>query len=165
MSLRWPLTRRRSASASQPQASSSQQPQRRSSGFGTASSPATAPAPAPATQPRRTSNAALETLRGRVRGHSSASVSGANGVSRPAYSGGTRSAPAIHLLSHTEEGASGSRSNTPPPYAHHSLYRSPLPNPMALDDRPRVPPPIYLRSSNNQPQSKLGSLSIHVPGW
>ncbi|BEJ15975.1 hypothetical protein CspHIS471_0505800 [Cutaneotrichosporon sp. HIS471] len=36
---------------------------------------------------------------------------------------------------------------------------------MALDDRPRVPPPIYLRTSSTQPQSKAGSLSIHVPGW
>ncbi|KLT41852.1 hypothetical protein CC85DRAFT_292445 [Cutaneotrichosporon oleaginosum] len=36
---------------------------------------------------------------------------------------------------------------------------------MALDDRPRVPPPIYLRSSSTQPQSKAGTLHIHVPGW
>ncbi|WOO81269.1 uncharacterized protein LOC62_03G004798 [Vanrija pseudolonga] len=57
------------------------------------------------------------------------------------------------------------RSATPPPYAHHSLDRSPLPNPMVLDDRPRVPPPIYLRSSSIQPQSRLGTLTIHVPGW
>ncbi|GMK55788.1 hypothetical protein CspeluHIS016_0208440 [Cutaneotrichosporon spelunceum] len=36
---------------------------------------------------------------------------------------------------------------------------------MVLDNRPRVPPPIYLRASSTQPQSKVGNLSIHVPGW
>lgn len=57
------------------------------------------------------------------------------------------------------------RSATPPPYAHHTLDRAPLANPMVLDDRPRVPPPIYLRSSSTQPQSKSGTVQIHMPGW
>ncbi|KAL7423927.1 hypothetical protein Q5752_001512 [Cryptotrichosporon argae] len=56
------------------------------------------------------------------------------------------------------------RSATPPPYARHSLDRSPLADPRALDDRPRVPPPIYLRSSSPQPQSSKGTLKIHIPG-
>ncbi|EIW67274.1 hypothetical protein TREMEDRAFT_69764 [Tremella mesenterica DSM 1558] len=34
-----------------------------------------------------------------------------------------------------------------------------------MDERPRVPPPIYLRSSSPQPQSGRGSLRIHVPAW
>lgn len=167
MSLRWP-SRRRSSSASQQQqaAASSPPPQRRTSGFGTASSPATGSTQQSQSQSHHQSRSshALEQLRGRVRGNSSASVNG-NVPSRPTLSGGTRSAPVIQLPSHTEEGASGTRAYTPPPYAHHSLDRSPLPNPMALDDRPRVPPPIYLRTSSTQPQSKLGSLTIHVPGW
>lgn len=172
MSLRWPSPRRRASSSAQQQQQQQQQqaapaqPVRRTSGFGTSSSPAAASsqaAQAQTTQPRRSSNA-LEQLRGRVRGNSSASLANGNGSSRQAVSAGTRSAPVIHLPSHNENGG-GDRANTPPPYAHHSLDRSPLPNPMALDDRPRVPPPIYLRSSSTQPQSKLGSLTIHVPGW
>lgn len=57
------------------------------------------------------------------------------------------------------------RERGPPSYADSSLDRSPLMNPMMLDDRPRVPPPIYLRSSTNQSASHKGSLKINVPAW
>ncbi|XAO25735.1 hypothetical protein I312_104564 [Cryptococcus bacillisporus CA1280] len=36
---------------------------------------------------------------------------------------------------------------------------------MALDDRPRVPPPINLRSVNPQPRNSTGELKIHVHSW
>ncbi|WWC63208.1 uncharacterized protein I303_105808 [Kwoniella dejecticola CBS 10117] len=52
----------------------------------------------------------------------------------------------------------------PPSYARASLDRSPALNPMVLDDRPRVPPPIYLRSSSPGTSGK-GSMRIHVPAW
>ncbi|WVW85676.1 hypothetical protein I302_107714 [Kwoniella bestiolae CBS 10118] len=52
----------------------------------------------------------------------------------------------------------------PPSYARASLDRSPALNPLALDDRPRVPPPIYLRSSSPGSSAK-GVLKIHVPAW
>ncbi|WWC71630.1 uncharacterized protein I206_105588 [Kwoniella pini CBS 10737] len=52
----------------------------------------------------------------------------------------------------------------PPSYARASLDRSPSLNPMVLDDRPRVPPPIYLRSSSPGTSGK-GSMKIHVPAW
>lgn len=53
----------------------------------------------------------------------------------------------------------------PPSYARSSLDRSPSLNPMVLDERPRIPPPIYLRSSSPQPRSNVGTLKIHVPAW
>ncbi|WVQ68116.1 uncharacterized protein L199_006322 [Kwoniella botswanensis] len=52
----------------------------------------------------------------------------------------------------------------PPSYARASLDRSPALNPMVLDDRPRVPPPIYLRSSSPGSSAK-GTMKIHVPAW
>ncbi|WWD19019.1 hypothetical protein CI109_103476 [Kwoniella shandongensis] len=59
----------------------------------------------------------------------------------------------------------GSSPRPPPSYARSSLDRSPSVNPLILDERPRVPPPIYLRSSSPQPQSAKGFLKIHVPAW
>ncbi|WVR07466.1 hypothetical protein IAU60_004508 [Kwoniella sp. DSM 27419] len=53
----------------------------------------------------------------------------------------------------------------PPSYARSSLDRSPSTNPMVLDERPRVPPPIYLRSSSPQGHSGKGTLKIHIPAW
>jgi hypothetical protein len=124
-------------------------------------------------------NAAIEALRTRVRS-SSASIPARPGP-LPTIGGGTPARAVASALSPPDRGRTreamqtasapavmaplAARSSTPPPYSQHSLDRSPLPNPMALDDRPRVPPPIYLRSSSNQPQSKLGTLTIHVPGW
>ncbi|WVQ99930.1 hypothetical protein IAU59_007073 [Kwoniella sp. CBS 9459] len=70
---------------------------------------------------------------------------------RPSSSGGTRGRP--------------SSPRPPPSYARSSLDRSPALNPLMLDDRPRVPPPIYLRSSSPQGHSGKGSLKIHVPAW
>ncbi|WRT68347.1 uncharacterized protein IL334_005323 [Kwoniella shivajii] len=52
----------------------------------------------------------------------------------------------------------------PPSYARSSLDRSPSLNPLGFDERPRVPPPIYLRSSSPGSNGK-GSLKIHVPAW
>jgi len=54
---------------------------------------------------------------------------------------------------------------SPPSYARSSLDRSPSTNPMVLDDSPRVPPPIYLRSSSPQGLSTKGELKLHVPAW
>ncbi|WVQ81909.1 hypothetical protein IAT38_004036 [Cryptococcus sp. DSM 104549] len=59
----------------------------------------------------------------------------------------------------------GSSPRPPPSYARSSLDRSPSLNPLVLDERPRVPPPIYLRSSSPQPASGKGTLKIHVPAW
>ncbi|KAK8854833.1 hypothetical protein IAR55_003572 [Kwoniella newhampshirensis] len=59
----------------------------------------------------------------------------------------------------------GSSPRPPPSYARSSLDRSPSVNPLVLDERPRVPPPIYLRSSSPQPHSAKGTLKIHVPAW
>nr|KIR46087.1 hypothetical protein I312_04630 [Cryptococcus bacillisporus CA1280] len=56
---------------------------------------------------------------------------------------------------------SGSSIRPPPAYAYSHLD-SPALNPMALDDRPRVPPPINLRSVNPQPRNSTGELKIHV---
>ncbi|ORY35614.1 hypothetical protein BCR39DRAFT_511144 [Naematelia encephala] len=56
----------------------------------------------------------------------------------------------------------------PPSYARSSLDRSPNTNnnrSMSLNDQPRVPPPIFLRSSSPQGQSSKGTLKIHVPAW
>jgi hypothetical protein len=53
----------------------------------------------------------------------------------------------------------------PPSYSRSSLDRSPMRNPLILDDRPRVPPPIYLRSSSPLGKSNKGSLRINVPAW
>ena len=53
----------------------------------------------------------------------------------------------------------------PPSYSRSSLDRSPMRNPLVLDDRPRVPPPIYLRSSCPLGKSNKGSLRINVPAW
>ncbi|KAE8542611.1 hypothetical protein D1P53_001392 [Cryptococcus gattii VGV] len=59
---------------------------------------------------------------------------------------------------------SGSSIRPPPAYAYSHLD-SPALNPMALDDRPRVPPPINLRSVNPQPRNSTGELKIHVHSW
>lgn len=62
--------------------------------------------------------------------------------------------------------ASGSApGRAPPSYADSSLDRSPMSNPLMLDDRPRVPPPIYLRSSTVSACSLNGSMKINVPAW
>ncbi|AFR95678.2 hypothetical protein C343_03784 [Cryptococcus neoformans C23] len=60
---------------------------------------------------------------------------------------------------------SGSSVRPPPAYAYSHLDRSPARNPMALDDRPRIPPPINLRSASLQPRSSTGELKIHVHSW
>lgn len=118
---------------------------------------------------QRSTSHALDQLRSHVRDDS---PSAGSESSRSRQRGGFGSSSAPAGPGYTTSSPSGiatssptARANTPPPYAHHSLDRSPMPNPLALDDRPRVPPPIYLRSSSNQPQSKLGTLTIHVPGW
>ena len=36
---------------------------------------------------------------------------------------------------------------------------------MLLPNRPRVPPPIYLRSSSPRGVSSSGQLKIHIPAW
>ncbi|WVN90233.1 uncharacterized protein L203_105469 [Cryptococcus depauperatus CBS 7841] len=59
----------------------------------------------------------------------------------------------------------GSSPRPPPSYICSSLDRSPSLNPLVSDERPRVPPPIYLRSSSPQPISGKGTLKIHVPAW
>ncbi|ADV22616.1 hypothetical protein I315_05848 [Cryptococcus gattii Ru294] len=56
---------------------------------------------------------------------------------------------------------SGSSIRPPPAYAYSHLD-SPALNPMALNDRPRVPPPIKLRSASPQPRNSTGELKIHV---
>lgn len=63
---------------------------------------------------------------------------------------------------------SRSRANStrsPPSYARSYLDRSPSASAFRPDDRPRVPPPIYLRSSSSQGSSKQGQLKIHIPAW
>lgn len=184
--LKWGSARRNSAARQGESSAAAQDPGSVSNGsgssFGTISSLGVPPG-----SPRRGSrgNAALEALRGRVRSSSSATSPAHraamsathhtrtdSGTAPPANATGNRRAveevmldrQAIERLQ-TSSAPAALRSSTPPPYAHHSLDRSPLPNPMALDDRPRVPPPIYLRCSSNQPQSKLGTLTIHLPGW
>ena len=62
-------------------------------------------------------------------------------------------------------GSGSGPGRAPPSYADSSLDRSPMSNPLMLDDRPRVPPPIYLRSSTVSACSNKGSMKINVPAW
>ncbi|KGB79453.2 hypothetical protein CNBG_5291 [Cryptococcus deuterogattii R265] len=73
--------------------------------------------------------------------------------------------PSRTLSSSSSPRGRGVSPRPPPSYARSSLDRSPSLNPMVLDERPRVPPPIYLRSSSPQPRSNVGTLKIHVPAW
>lgn len=83
------------------------------------------------------------------------------------------SSPRSLSADHAEDAAAASRGRQlsigsvrgPPSYATFSLDRSPSNVPLELDNRPRVPPPIYLRSSSPQGQSSKGQLKIHVPAW
>ncbi|OWZ42130.1 hypothetical protein C356_03575 [Cryptococcus neoformans c45] len=75
------------------------------------------------------------------------------------------SPPSRTLSSSSSPRGRGVSPRPPPSYARSSLDRSPALNPMVLDERPRVPPPIYLRSSSPQPRSNVGTLKIHVPAW
>ncbi|OCF42751.1 hypothetical protein I317_03482 [Kwoniella heveanensis CBS 569] len=85
-----------------------------------------------------------------------------------AASPGSGSAPSLGPRPTSSSGSTRGRPSSPrppPSYARSSLDRSPALNPLVLDERPRVPPPIYLRSSSPQGHSGKGSLKIHVPAW
>lgn len=179
-SLRWPLRRRRDNSemrsssssgsmpapppaahtASHPSQSHSQPRQRESisslPSVGSGSSPSQ----------RRTSSPAIEQLRNRTRqGSRNDSVSSSHSAISASQGESYDRQARTRERMQTTSAPAAMRSATPPPYAHHTLDRAPLANPMVLDDRPRVPPPIYLRSSSTQPQSKSGTVQIHMPGW
>lgn len=167
-SLRWPLRRRRENSdmhqdslpTRPPAAHTASHPGRQSDPAQRRESLSSLPsASSGGPSPRRTSSPAIEQLRNRATVDSRQEPDSSNmgdslaQQSRSRERWQTASAPAAI------------RSATPPPYHHHTLDREPLSNPMVLDDRPRVPPPIYLRCASTQPQSKAGTLRIHMPGW
>ncbi|WWC90774.1 uncharacterized protein L201_005711 [Kwoniella dendrophila CBS 6074] len=82
----------------------------------------------------------------------------------PSHAGG----PSSSSLNSLNRGRPISRSSSPrppPSYARSGLDRSPSLNPMVLDNRPRVPTPIYLRCSSPGNSSSKGSLKIHIPAW
>ncbi|ORX38571.1 hypothetical protein BD324DRAFT_577633 [Kockovaella imperatae] len=66
-----------------------------------------------------------------------------------------------------QRSSSSSGIHTPPSYAHSSLDRAPSPSNSMFspDTTPKVPPPIYLRSSSPSGVSSAGTLKIHIPAW